>query len=199
MFHVEVRQFPHVATAFNLSGEQLEQRIVAPWCSGQPLMLDDRRFTPARARLTIYEGPALHSSEMGLGRGWANATRAGREVTARLLEEAQQSAPAAAGSSALARFKLELAERCAQAPVAMRDVVALAGQARPDGLVSERLALAEQAVWELLHEGHVRLRSTGEDREPAGADAWRATLMAWETWATRAVTIETAVGGSAAG
>ena len=190
MFHVEVRQFPHVARAFNLSGEQLEQRILGPWTSGRPLSLDDRRFDPARARLIVYEGPALDSAGMGLGRGWANATRTGQEVTARVLEDARQRVAPPAAQSALAEVKRDVLARCAAAPLAIHEVVALAGDARPEALVSERLALAEQAVWELLHEGRVRLSAAGGDHAPGGAEAWRATLTKWDTWATRDVSIE---------
>ncbi len=197
VFHVEVRQFPHVARAFNLSRGQLERRIVAPWTSGRPMILDDRRFSPERARLTIYEGPALDSAEMGLGRGWASATRAGQEVTARVLEDARQRAPAAAAESALERFKALVLERCAARSLAVHDVLVLAGELRPDALVSERVALAERAVWELLHQGGVRLLTAGEGRRPVGAEAWRATLLAWETWATRGVSIEAIGNGPA--
>jgi len=190
VFHVEVRQFPHVARAFNLSRQQLEQRILAPWWCGMELVLDRQRFTPARARLLVYEGPPLDSAEMGLGRGWANATRAGRDVTAQVLEHARGQAPAPAGDSALAQVKQALLERCDGGPVAVHDVVALAGQARLGALVSERVALAEQAVWELLHEGRVALVTAGEQSGQAGTEAWRATLTAWETWAARDVSIE---------
>lgn len=195
MFHVEVRQFPHVARAFNLSREQLEQRILAPWCAGNALVLDDQRFTPGRARVAVYEGPALDSSEIGLGRGWANAARAGRDVTAQVFEDVRRQASSAA-ESAPAWLKRELRARCASAPIALRDVVTLAGEVRPEALVSERLALAERAVWELLHERRVRLTSAGDDCAPADAQAWRATLTSWDAWATRGVVIEATAASS---
>ena len=72
MFHLELRQFPHVARAFNLSREELERRFVGPWVSGQAIDQDDRRWSPEKARLTILEGPELRLEEIGLGRGWAN-------------------------------------------------------------------------------------------------------------------------------
>ena len=40
MFHVELRQFPHVARMFNLSREELEARILGPWLAGRELELD---------------------------------------------------------------------------------------------------------------------------------------------------------------
>ncbi len=72
MFHVELRQFPHQARAFNLTRDQLEARILGPWVSGGSIELDDRHWLPDRARLTIYEGPHLAPDQLGMGRGWQN-------------------------------------------------------------------------------------------------------------------------------
>jgi len=190
VFHVEVRQFPHLARAFNLSREDLERRIVAPWASGRPMTLDERSFSPERARLRIYEGPPLDSAAMGLGRGWASATRGGRDVTPQVLEQAQRRAPGAMAGAALESLKAQVLERCAARSLAIHDVPELAGELLPGALVSERLALAERVVWELLHQGRVRLLTAADDRRPVDADTWRATLLAWETWATRCVSIE---------
>ena len=186
-FHVELRRFPHVARAFNLSRAELERRIVAPWADGRPVALDDRSFSPDRARLTIYEGPLLDSGEIGLGRGWANATRAGREVTADVLVDAQRRTAAAVAASSLEQFKEALLARCAWAPLAVRDVLVLVGERNPGALLSERVALAERAVWELLHQGRVRMRAAGG---VVAAEQWRATLLALETWVTPGVAIE---------
>ena len=71
MFHVELRQFPHVARAFNLTREQLDERFVRAWVSGVPVEHEDRRWAPDRARLAILEGPELRLDEIGMGRGWA--------------------------------------------------------------------------------------------------------------------------------
>src|SRR5207302_4612588 len=57
VFHVELRQFPHQARAFNLTREQLDGQSLAPWISGAPTELDDRRWSLERAKLTIYERP----------------------------------------------------------------------------------------------------------------------------------------------
>ena len=53
MFHVELRQFPHVARAFNLSREQLFARILRPLAAGRPVELNDRRWSPEKAKLAI--------------------------------------------------------------------------------------------------------------------------------------------------
>ena len=78
MFHVELRQFPHQARAFNLTRDQLDARILGPWTSGRAIELDDRRWAPDRAKLTIYEGPelALGSARDGAGLGERHAARA---------------------------------------------------------------------------------------------------------------------------
>ena len=107
-----------------------------------------------RARLTIYEGPVLTGDQLGLGRGWANVTREGEDVTERLLAEAAHPPP-------VAELKRELVERSADGPIAFGAVVELAGERYPQSRVSERVALCEQAVWELLHEGAVELTRDG--------------------------------------
>ncbi len=95
MFHVELRQFPHQTRAFNLTREQLDARILRPWVSDGAVELDDRRWSSERAKLTVYEGPELSPDQLGLGRGWANVTRAGEDVTARVLAERVSPAPVA--------------------------------------------------------------------------------------------------------
>jgi hypothetical protein len=174
VFHVELRQFPHQARAFNLTRSELVARIVGPWVSGAAVELDDRRWSPERARLTIYEGPELAGDQLGLGRGWANVTRDGEDVTARLLDEAAK-APAVA----VVDFKREVVERCAGAPLALGFVLQLAAERYPQARVSERLALCEQALWELLHEGRVRLVRAGA---PVARDEWQGALLSWEAW-----------------
>jgi len=72
MFHVELRQFPHLARAFNLTGEELQERIVAPWVAGEMVDWGDQRWAPERARLTIYEGPRLRPDAIS-ARGRASA------------------------------------------------------------------------------------------------------------------------------
>lgn len=180
MFHIELRQFPHQARAFNLTREELEARIVGPWTSGAVVDLDDRRWTSDRAKLTIYEGPELSGDQLGLGRGWANVTRSGADVTARVLAERAQAAP-------VIDLKRELLERCAYGPVPLRRLVELAGERYPQSRVSERLALCEQTAWELLHEGAVRLVRAGATVERSG---WQEALLRWEAWIGDMVTVE---------
>jgi glyoxylase I family protein len=99
VFHVELRQFPHAARAFNLTREQLHARILAPWLRGEVVEVDSQRFAPERAKLTIYEGPELETVDMGMGRGWQNVMRRGVEVTDRELQAATVQAASAAGAA----------------------------------------------------------------------------------------------------
>lgn len=177
MFHAELRRFPHVARVFNLNREELQLRIVAPWVRGAAVKLEDRSFTPDRARLTIYEAPEVAAEERGLGRGWSTVTRDGENVTARLLEAAVKFVPRA---SELKRALVESPD-----PVPLPDAVSLAGFA---GRPSERLAVAEQAVWELLHDGSVTLIRAGET-EPVPPEQWETLLLRWETWTGAGVSV----------
>lgn len=179
MFHVELRQFPHQTRAFNLTREELDLRILRPWVSGAAVELDDRRWAPDRARLTIYEGPVLAGDQLGLGRGWANVTREGEDVTARLLAES-------AHPPAVAELKRELVARAAGGSVPVATLVELAGERYPQARVSERLALCEQAVWELLHEGAVELTRDGA---VVAREEWQAVLLDWRAWAGDELTV----------
>jgi hypothetical protein len=188
VFHVELRQFPHQTRAFNLTRQELDARILHPWVSGAVVELDDHRWAPDRARLTIYEGPELAGDQVGLGRGWANVTRGGEDVTARLLAEAAHPPP-------VAELKRELAERCAAGPLTLAGVVEMAGERYPQARVSERLALCEQAVWELLHEGAVELTRDGA---PVAQEGWQRVLLGWDTWTREGVAVRAISRGSTA-
>lgn len=190
VYHFELRQFPHVARAFNLTREELERRILAAWSAGRAVECDDRRFSPDRSRLQVYEGPRLRPDQIGMGRGWANATRAGADVTEQVLAEARDISRASddrrrRGIDALKR---EIVTRCAAGGFDVREAVWLASDSHPAWRASDRLALAERSVWELLHEGRVRLVARLADPSPGAVEVvakprWEAALLAWETWA----------------
>jgi hypothetical protein len=70
----------------------------------------------------------------------------------------------------------------------VRDVVELAGELHPAWRASERLALAEQAVWELLHHGSIRIVRAAAGAGGGGAgvveqERWQPLLLDWGTWA----------------
>lgn len=172
LFHVQLRQFPHVTRAFNLSREELDARILAPWAAGRAVELDDRRWEPERAKLTIYEGPELAREEIGLGRGWANVARSGEDVTERLLAQLER-------MPGLEELKGEIVSMTTRGRVPLPQVVELAGERQLRSLPSEQLALCEQAVWELLHQRKVRMLRGEETLRP---DQWQPVLLDWTTW-----------------
>jgi hypothetical protein len=175
VFHLEMRQFPHVARVFNLSREELDARFASPWVNGTVIEHEDRRFAPERARLTVYEGPALRPDEIGLGRGWSAVTKSSQEVTETVLQDAQRGAQA---SSAVQALKAAL-RTAAETPVTFVDVVALAGRDYPHWRASQTLALAEQAVWEMLHQGTLVL---SRDGSPVPEPEWQPIVLSWSTW-----------------
>jgi hypothetical protein len=175
MFHLQLRQFPHVARAFNLTRDELDERFATPWASGAPIEHEDRRWSPERARLTIYEGPELRPDEIGMGRGWATVGKTSREVTETVLAQAHrgpQSRPT------VEAFKEQVAQ-AATTPLTFGAVVELAVAEYPLWRASERLALAEQAVWELLHQGHLAISGADGPIEP---DCWQPVVISWSTW-----------------
>jgi hypothetical protein len=184
VFHVELRQFPHQARAFNLTREELDARILEPWVSGAPIRLQDRRWTSEKAKLTILEGAELRPDEIGLGRGWNNATKSGQDVTARLLEEQRRSLQAPADE-----LKEAIVAACTGSPIALAQVVAVAAAREPQRRPSELLAAAEQAVWELLHAGRLRLLRHSEE---VPRERWQPVLLSWPSWTGPEVTVEAA-------
>ncbi|MBV9312052.1 MAG: hypothetical protein JOZ73_14570 [Solirubrobacterales bacterium] len=177
MFHVEFRQFPHVARAFNLTREQLDGRLLEPWFGAGAVTLDDHRFTRERGKLKIYEAPELGGEELGLGRGWATVTKAGTDVTDALLAAAELQA---LRDPVLEQLKDELADRLESAPLSLPDAVRVAARMSPDAASSTALARTEQAVWELLHAGAIDFTRSDQ---PVDRRDWQELLLDWETWA----------------
>jgi hypothetical protein len=185
MFHVELRQFPYVARAFNLTPDELQTRVLGAWVRGEVVELDDRHWGPEKARLTIYEGPQLRPEEMGLGRSWANVTKNCTEVTEQLLTlERQAAASAGAGNRApetVFRLQAEILERCALDELVVSELIELLSRRHPDWRVSDRIALAEQTIWQLLHQGRLTI-SWADGGPPIEKDAWGPVLLSWRTW-----------------
>jgi hypothetical protein len=117
-----------------------------------------------------------------MGRGWGNATREGEDVTAQLLAAVAQPTP-------VAELKHELVERAAYGPLPLGRLVDLTGERYPQARLSERIALCEQAVWELLHEGALALSRGGAGVQ---REEWQAVLLRWEAWSGDAVTVQRA-------
>ena len=176
MYHLELRQFPHVARIFNLSREELETRFVRPWIGGSMIDHDDRRWAPERSRLKILEGPALRKEELGLGRGWASATKNSTDVTDTVIAQARRGVEARPELEALKGAIQEVAAT----PISFQDVMALAAAGHPTWRASEQLALAEQAVWEMLHQRRLAMVVGGE---PVPRERWQPVVLSWATWA----------------
>jgi hypothetical protein len=161
MFHVELRQFPHNACAFNLTDAELSQ-IVEPWSRDEWIELGERKWSPHQARLTVLEGQHLPVEELAMGRGWRNAQHQSTDVTERVIAQALASAAAessaggaaaapaedgaAGGDRASASFENELHTLLGPDPAALLQAWRLTAQRRPELSPSESLALAESTL-----------------------------------------------------
>ncbi len=170
MYHVELRQFPHNMSRFNLTDAQLGA-IVEPWVRQQLVEFGERKWSPQQAKITILEGPRMPLDQLTMGRGWRAAQRDGEDVTDAVLAAASEAlaasaaapapAPAAApsASSQLAgastpltdplALGVELASLLGKDPgrllAAWREVAARSTGLSP----SESLALAERDIRDL--------------------------------------------------
>jgi hypothetical protein len=174
VFHVELKQRPHTTRAFNLTEEELQRTFLRPLRAGQTVSYAEREWEPGKTRLTVYEGRALGPEEIGMGRGWQNVMRTGSEVTERLL-----GAPAAVQAERPAtvdRLKERMFGRLTAGPQTLAEVVEMSDALLPGARPSQRLNVAELAVWELLHEGRIELIGA------PGPEEWAATLLGWEAW-----------------
>jgi hypothetical protein len=176
MYHLELRQFPHVTRVFNLNRDELDVRFVRPWVGGTIIEHDDRRWAPERSRLKILQGPELSLEELGMGRGWATATKSSTDVTDAVIAEARRGAQARPEVEALKGAIQEVAVN----PVSFQDVMALAAAGHPQWRASEQLAVAEQAVWEMLHQGRLTMTEAGD---PVPRERWQPVVLSWATWA----------------
>jgi hypothetical protein len=196
VFHIQLRQFPHSARMYNLSRAELEERFTGPWARGREVVMDERKWAPDKARLSVYESRPLRADEIAIGRGWGNVERQGSDVTERELERMRPEPKPGGTPEALAAMKDELVAVCGVAPIPVSRALSLARIARPGARASERLAVAEQAVWELLHERRADLvRSSGT--EPVDPGDWEQVLLSWSTWAQEPPTVLLAAAAAA--
>jgi hypothetical protein len=94
MYHVELHQFPHNMSRFNLTDAELGA-IVQPWVREQVVDFGERKWSPHQARLTILDGPRIPLEQLTMGRGWRAAQRQGEDVTERVLAAAREALAAA--------------------------------------------------------------------------------------------------------
>ncbi len=150
MYHLQLRMRPYMTRAFNLTAEELTGRFLAPLVNGRELVYNDREWSPRKTTVTVYEAPELPVEQIGMGRGWGNVQRSGTDVTERILSRARGQK---ARHPALDRLQARLAGRLSAGPVTLGEVLVLADDLMHGSRVSERLAVAELAVWELLARG----------------------------------------------
>ena len=184
MFHIELKDFPNVARAFNLNRETLEARFVRPWVVGDLIQYNDRRWAPDRTTLTVLSGPEIDDAARGLGRGWGEVTRHSENVTDAVVADVRQGTQTQPEVGALSRAVAEVAAG-AQDGISFSDTVALAGAAHPGWRASQQLAIAEQTVWEMLHRR--RLELVDADGTPVAAERWQEIVLSWGTWASEVV------------
>ena len=165
MYHVELRQFPHNMSRFNLTDGELGA-IVEPWARQQLVEFGERKWSPQQAKITILEGPHMPLEQLTMGRGWRAAQRNGEDVTDAVLAAAQE-ALAAAATAPAPGLASSASSQPAGAAAALADPLALGVQlasllgedpgrllaawrdvaARSTGLSpSESLALAERDI-----------------------------------------------------
>jgi hypothetical protein len=178
VYHLELRSFPHTARAFNLDRETLDTRFVKPWSSGEIIEYDDRRWSPERTKLTVYEGEELSVAARGMGRGWGEVTRTSRDVTETVLAEISRGADARPDVEALKDAIAEVAG--GERTIGFPDAIALAVAGHPLWRASEQLSLAEQAVWEMLHQHRLQMLRDGQ-RVPA--EGWQDVVLRFAVWA----------------
>ncbi len=99
MYHLRLRQFPHNLNRFNVSEPEL-WAILEPWARGEMFELEERKWSPHTAKLTILEGPQLPLDELAMGRGWGFALHESEDVTDRLLARAREAIAAPAQPAA---------------------------------------------------------------------------------------------------
>jgi hypothetical protein len=150
VYHVELRQFPHVHRQFNLSEQEL-RALVMPWVYGQEIEVGERKWSIHRAKLIILEGPHLEIPELAMGRGWRAAQRQSQDVSERITAAARQ------------EIESSVPPPAAQGvPIAGAAGASVAGAAAGGGVLSDPLALGVQ-IASLLGSDPARL-----------LEAWRA-------------------------
>lgn len=201
MYHVELRQFPHVVRRYNQSHEQVTA-LAVPWVKEEWVQVDDRKWNMNQAELTILEGPQLSMPELAMGRGWGAAQHKSKDITELVLSafrpqvgsppqrtaaqrgvaEPEPSAPSTAGSAEpqavpedqklLAdSIGLEVLALLDEAPVPLLRAWRLAEARMPQGSPAQSLELAEAAVRSLLSRRLIVLEAAVGDAGDHGQTA----------------------------
>ena len=178
-YHLELRQFPHVARRFNQSEQQV-LALAEPWVREEWIEEAERKWNMNEATLTILEGPKLSMADLAMGRGWRNAQRRSDDVTERVLAAFQKPDRGAGGGAAAGSrsgdavpvgapgapdlalladsLALELLALLDHGPIAPVHVWQLAQERLGERSLADALALADAAVRSLLTRRLVVLR-----------------------------------------
>lgn len=92
-FHVEIRSPFHHARLLNADEADLRKQVLDFWVAGLPFKFQGEEWAPRESRLTILEGPAIEPVVDAEG-GWQQALGGADDVTRKMLEAAEASAPA---------------------------------------------------------------------------------------------------------
>jgi hypothetical protein len=158
MFHVELRQRPNVARAFNLTQEEVREQFLVPLGTGRPFAYSGHEWDGGKAELTVLEGPRLEPNQLIFGRGWPNAQKLSTDVSA---EIATQSRAEAESREVVGRLQERILGGLIGGPIALAQLLPLADDLLPGRGSGERLAATGSAM-------------------PQGE--WQQALLAEETW-----------------
>lgn len=174
MYHLELRQRPNVARAFNLSEDKLRAEFLAPLLGGKPFEYAGHEWDGRKARVTILEGPQLAPNQLLLGRGWSNAEKLGADVTERILAASWTEAK---HREVVQRLSERILGRIAAGPLELGAAVGLVDDLLAGSPAGGNHAIIAQAVWELLHRGQAVLLDAGGT--PVARDRWQELLLGW--------------------
>lgn len=87
-FHVELSSETGRARVFNLSHEDLLDKVIEPWLADRAFQLAEYEWLPSQSSLKILEGPPLDNPDLAIGQGWSNAERKSKNVTRQVLAQA---------------------------------------------------------------------------------------------------------------
>jgi hypothetical protein len=85
MFHIELTCARDTVWRYNLTEEALYATVLARWARGEPVKLGEHVWRAEETTITIVDGPELPPGLLTMGRGWLNAKRQGKDVTAETM------------------------------------------------------------------------------------------------------------------
>ncbi len=179
VLHVQLQQGRQAARAFNLEAEAVIEQFLVPLRGDGIFDYADKQWDPRVSRVVILEGRKLRPDELMLGRGWQAAQRIGTEITEAFIAQAASGVGGAAAANTVERLKDRIIGRLTGGPLQLREVVVMASDLLAGHRLSERIAAAEQAVWELLHRDEAELRAGGE---VVARERWEDLVLAAATW-----------------